>query len=248
MDQKKRTRTAVLITLIVVLAVLGSFAASVFSSRTAGVNLPTLLPDSSTAGPSGQHDQRVDVTPETVQAVIASLNRSQSYYRQLTAQTFWDGGSSVTSTQVWADGGYTYCRTVLPSGAVRFSLSDGEALHYWYSGSRTYMTAPEGSLTGDLAQHIPTYEDVLALPADHIRDAGYGPYGDHPCIYVETFVDELSYLERYWISVETGLLVAAETCNNDRVVLSVNATAPVQTPCPTNVSFALPDGTVLHSF
>lgn len=248
MEQNNRTRVAVLIALIVVLAVFGSFAYSIYSSQTSGVTLPSQHPDTSTAPGVEPHAQRVEVTTGTVQAVIASLDRADSYYRPLTVQTHWDGGSSVTSVQTWADGGYTYSRAVLPSGAVRYSLSDGTSLHYWYSGSSTYMTAPKGSLTADLAQRIPTYEDVLDLPSDRIHDAGYGAYGDHPCIYVETAVDELGCLERYWVSVESGLLVAAETEKDGQVVLSVNAAYPITAPCPSNVRFALPDGTVLHSF
>ena len=93
-----------------------------------------------------------------------------------------------------------------------------------------------------------TYEDVLALPSERIVDAGYGSYSEHPCIYVETDVDELGYLERYWVSVDSGLLIAAETLKGEQVVLSVNATYPITTPCPSNVRFALPDGTVLHTF
>ncbi|MBE6956598.1 MAG: hypothetical protein E7450_04005 [Ruminococcaceae bacterium] len=247
MEQNKRTRVAVLIALIVVLAVLGSFAYSIYSAQTSGVTLPAIQPDSSTDLTGDQHAQRIEVSTDTVQAVIASLDRIDSYHRQLTAQTFWDDGSSVTSAQTWVDDGYTYSRVVLPSGAIRYSLSDGATQHYWYSGSVTYMTAPESTLNADLSQRIPTYEDVLDLPAERIHDAGYGAYGEHPCIYVETTVDTLGYLERYWVSVDTGLLVAAETVKGEQVVLSVNATYPVTTPCPSNIRFALPDGTVLHS-
>ena len=248
MEPNRRTRVAVLIALIVVLAVFGSFAYSIYSAQTSGVTLPSLQPDSNVTSPSGQHAQHVEVTPDTVQAVIASLNRASSYYRQLTVQTIWESGSSVTSVQTWVDGGYTYSRVALPSGAVRYSLSDGTTLHYWYSGSTTYMTAPANSLNADLAQRIPTYEDVLNLSTERICDAGYSAYGDHPCVYVETSADGLGYLERYWVSVETGLLVAAETERDGQIVLAVNATFPVTTPCPSNVKFALPGGAVLHSF
>ncbi|MBQ3135001.1 MAG: hypothetical protein IJB75_04225 [Oscillospiraceae bacterium] len=248
MEQNKRTRVAILIALIVLLAIFGSFSYSIYSARTAGVSLPSLEADTSVDPPENSHSQRVEVTADTVQAVIASLHREESYYRTLTVQTNWDGGSSVSSAQTWVDSGYTYTRAILPSGSVRYSLSDGSTLYYWYAGSSTYLTAPDNSLNADLAQRIPTYEDILALPADRIQNAGYGSYGEHPCIYAETGVDELGYLERYWVSVSSGLLVAAETVKDEQVVLSVNATYPITTPCPPNVKFALPDGTVLHSF
>lgn len=252
MSQKNRTRLAVLIALIVVAAVFGSFTFTIFSSKTPHIVLPDLLPDRSQGDVSdtpNDHVQRVDVTVSTVQAVIASLERAGSYYRQLSAQTFWEGGSGTFSAQAWADDGFTYVRSAMPSGQTRYSLSapDG-TVYYWYGGSSVWRTAPADSLSADLSQRIPTYEDVLALDREHISDAGYDAYGEHPCIYVETLQDQFGYVERYWVSTDSGLLVAAQTLKDDKVVYSVNATAPIQTPCPTDAVFTLPDGTVLHSF
>lgn len=252
MNQKNRTRVAILIALIVVAAVFGSFAFTFFSNKTPHIILPTIHPDGSHADVSGSEDdrsQRVEVTKATVQAVIASLERAGSYYRQMSVQTFWEGGSGTCSAQVWVDSGYTYVRRSMPSGQMRYFLSTPDNMvYYWYGGSSTWLTAPAGSLSADLSQRIPTYEDVLAVDAEQISAAGYNSYDDHPCIYVETLQDQLGYVERYWVSVDSGLLVAAQTLKNDKVIYSVNATAPIQTPCPTDAVFALPDGTVLHSF
>lgn len=252
MDQKNRARVAVLISVIVVAAVLGSFALTIFSAKPPAIVLPTLQPDSSqvdTTDTPADETQRVEVTVSTVQAVIASLSRTGSYYRQLSVQTFWDGGSGTTTVQTWVDDSYTYARSVPPSGQTRYSLTlpDG-TVYYWYGGSSAWRTAPAGSLSADLSQRIPTYEDVLELNVRDIRAANYSAYEDHPCIYVETHRDDLGYLERYWISVDSGLLVAAQTLKDDMVVYSVDATAPIQTPCPTDAVFTLPDGTSLHSF
>lgn len=250
MDQKSRTRIAVIIACIVVSAVFGSFAYNLFSTQTPSVVLPSLQPDDGPGGSSstaGDQIQRVEVTTDTVQAVIASLDRAASYYRQFSVRTFWSGGSGTAAVQTWVDDGFTYARCTLPSGQIRYCLSDGDTLYYWYSGSSAFLTAPAGSLSEDLAQYIPTYEDVLALEPDSICDAGYGAYSDHPCIYVESRVEELDYLERYWISVESGLLMAAQTLKGEEIVYSMDASSPIQTPCPSNVSFSLPDGTVLHS-
>lgn len=251
MEQKSRTRIAVLIAVVMVAAVFGSFGFSLFSARPPEIVLPTVQPDSSADSSSvagDDHGLRVDVTVDTVQAVIASLDRAGSYYRQLSVQTLWDGGSSTTSVQTWVDDGYTFVRSVPSVGQSRYSLTTPDAVHYWYGGSSAWRTAPKGSLSADLSQRIPTYEDVLSLDKQNIRTAGFEAYGDHPCIYVETHLEELDYLERYWISVESGLLIAAQTWKTDEMVYSVNATAPIQTPCPTDVVFALPNGTVLHSF
>ena len=252
MDQKNRARVAVLISVIVVAAVLGSFALTIFSAKTPAIVLPALHPDSShssTNDTSADETQRVEVTTSTVQAVIASLSRTGSYYRQMTVETFWEGGSGTTTIQTWVDDNYTYVRSVLPSGQLRYSLTPPDGtVYYWYGGSSAWRTAPAGSLSADLSQRIPTYEDVLELDVRDIRTAGYSAYENHPCIYVETQQDDLGYLDRYWISVDSGLLVAAQTLKADTVVYSVNAAAPIQTPCPTDSVFTLPDGTSLHSF
>lgn len=248
MDQKGRSRIAVLVSVIIVLAVFASFGYTIFSSQPPSVTLPSLPVDSSAATSTPPADNqllRVEVTLDTVQAVVASLSREGSYYRQLSADTFWSGGSSTVTAQAWVDGGYTYVRSVLPGGQVRYTLTDGGTLYYWYEGDEDFRTAPAGSLSADLSQSIPTYEDVLSLPQQSISGAGYGRREEQSCIYVETAVDELGYLERYWVSVDNGLLIAAETVKGSSLVYSMSATT-LQTPCPAGTSFALPDGTILH--
>lgn len=249
MDAKKRTRLAVAIALVVVFAVFGSFAFSLLSVRAPHIVLPT--PGTQTAPPATTpytDSDLLEVTPETVQAVIATLARSSSYYRQLSVQTFWDGGSGVTAVQTWTDDGYTHVRAFLPSGQVRDSIrTPDNTLYYWYGNSTPVLTAPADSLSEDLAQHIPAYEDVLNLNPDSISAAGYVDYEGHACIFVEAAGNELNYTQRYWIGVDSGLLIAAQTLSNEKVIHSVNASSAIQTPCPASARFRLPDGTVLHS-
>ena len=57
---------------------------------------------------------------------------------------------------------------------------------------------------------------------------------------------ELGYTERYWISVDSGLLVAAETEKDGEVVYAMTARDVVSPLDETQGIFVLPDGTVLH--
>ena len=66
------------------------------------------------------------------------------------------------------------------------------------------------------------------------------------CIYIAVEDPELGSVSRYWISVESGLLAAAEQVKEDRVVLSMTATA-AERPVAPGQEFSLPDGTVLHT-
>ena len=249
MDSRNRTRLALVIALVVVLAVFGSFSISLLSARTSHIELPTPgTQDTLTPSVSDADVQMLEVTPQTVQAVIATLDRANSYYRQLSVQTFWPGGSGTTGVQTWADEGFVLVRATLPTGQVRHSIRTPEGtLYYWYGNSSTVLTAPQESLSEDLAQRIPTYEDVLTLDKQDISDAGYMVYEGHSCIYAETRADAYGYTHRYWIGVDSGLLVAAQTRKDDQVVYSLNASSTIHTPCPASANFRLPDGTVLHS-
>lgn len=178
MEPKNRLLIAVAVILLMVGAMFTSFGRGLFSLDTPSVTLPDPGAASSGTGTSIPSDsdlyQSVEVTPSTVQAVIATLARSDSYYRELGVETFWEGGSSALSLQVWSDGEWSHVRQVLPSGVVRHDLTGEGTLYYWYDGSSQYETAPSDESSADLAQRLPTYETVLALDPDDITAAGYG--------------------------------------------------------------------------
>ena len=251
MDSKNRLAIAIAITCLIVVAMFASFGRSLFLVNIPSVSLAQLNEDTSDGSDSsvqGQDDQfwQVDVTPETVQSIVASLSRPESYYRELTVETLWSDGSHSTSVQFWQDGGWSHTRQILPSGAVRHDLTGEDTTYYWYEGSERYRSCPADEYSADLTQHIPTYEDVLDLDKDTITQTGYERRDVWPCVYLQVQVSD-TVVERYWISTDTGLLVSAEREQNGQLVYRMTAYTQVQTPCPTTASFALPDGTELHT-
>ncbi len=250
MEPRNRTIIVLAIVLLIAGAMFTSFGRSLFALNTPEVVLPdaSLVPgDSSGSGSSSELYQQVSVSPQTAPAVVATLSRPDSYYRELTVETIWEGGSSSTQVQVWTDGGWTHSRQVRPSGVIRHDLTGSDTLYYWYEGSSRYETAPADERSSDLAQHIPTYETVVELSPEEITDAGYELRGDLPCIFVEVQSPDSGLITRYWVSVDSGLLVSAETLEDDQVVYRMTAYTPVQAPCPANAQFQLPDGTQLHT-
>ena len=249
LEQRNRLVVAVLVTVLIVGAMFTSFGRSLFALNLPQVELPQVDQSGGTESGTGSQAQYlpVSVAPDTVQSVIATLTRSDSYYRELTIETFWDTGSSSSLSQVWTDAGWTHVRQELPSGAVRHDLVGEESHYYWYEGSSSYERAPADALSADLAQRMPTYELILSLDPEEITDADYRFYGDTPCIYVESADPELGYLHRFWVNIQTGLLHAAETVREDETLLyRMSGGSAIQSPCPTSASFSLPDGTVLH--
>ena len=127
MDSKKRLAIALAITCLIVVAIFASFGRSLFFVQIPSITLADVdgAESSSSGGSGGQEgDQywQVAVTPETVQSVVATLSRPDSYYRELTVETLWSGGSYSSTVQYWEDSGWSHIRQTLASGAVRHDL------------------------------------------------------------------------------------------------------------------------------
>lgn len=252
MEPKNRLMIVIAVTLLILGAILASFGRSVLSLDPPPVVLPSANPSGSSL-PSGVSPfpedtpyQRVEVTPKTVQSVIGTLSRMDSFYRELTVETFWGESSSVTQVRNWTDSGWNHTRSVLPSGVIRHDLVGDSTLHYWYEGSSRCLSAAADDFTADLSQRIPTYETVLSLDPASITEAGYVLRDEFPCIYAAAENKELDLVTRFWVCIDSGLLISAEQEQHGRLVYRMTSYGPVQYPCPSNVSFALPDGTVLH--
>lgn len=255
MEQKNRSIIAITVTILILVAMFASFGRNLFTDRNTQVVLPpedTTQSGSDSSAATPDHPTeflRVEVNPQTVQSVIGSLSRNTNYYRELTVNNFWDEGTFHTTTvQVWVDNGWSHVKQTLPSGLIRHDLIGDEQVYYWYEGDDNWRTAPADQLSADLAQHIPTYETVLALDVDRIIATGYELQEELPCIYVEVQNDMAGYGERYWVSVDNGLLVRAEVLEKGAVIYSMSALSPIQSPAPvTQETFTLPDGTILHT-
>jgi len=251
MDQKNRAIFSIAVITLIFAALLISFGRIFFNTHTPDVALPQISEvepgGSDTPGQSGNDNQQlVSVTTQTVQSVIATLDRADSYYRELHIEQFWISGSSSSAVQSWVDQDWCLVRQLLPNNAVRQDLIGPERAWYWYEGSSEYLTAPAAEHAADLAQRIPTYETVLELDQSAIISAGYELKGDIPCIYVQSLDEVSGGLRHFWVSVDSGLLVCAELYRENELVYRMSALSPIQSPCPPDVRFALPDGTVLH--
>lgn len=250
MGNGNKTVLALLITVVILIAVFSGFGVSLFAGGTPQVVLPTAQPTESDDPQGGKQTadgaMRVEVTRQTVQNVIETLTRPESYYREVTLSTYWgQEGQSTVTAQVWVDGGFTRIDTALTGGTVEHTIVGAGKRYRWYNNERDYFTTDAGEKDADLMQKIPTYEDILALDTDSITATGYETRGGLACVYVEVAEDELGYRERYWVSVEQGLLVSAETEKEEKVVLRMDAYS-VEIPVRSGVSFTLPDGTALH--
>ena len=259
MERKNKLVLFLLIVLVMGVAMFSGFGLTLFGGSEVEIVLPTPIPSGSGTGEGPGESgwvEDVRVTPETVQNVIATLARPENYSRTVTVEMA--AGEDRTGTytaSVLVDGAWTSVwldhdayRSVGEQRTILYlDPETGEGtLYRWYGTGGEVVSWPVERGEDDLAQHIPTYEDVLELDPDSIVDAGFVVRDGVPCVYVEAQVEELGYLERYWVSTENGLLIAAETSEDGVVVLRMSSTEAEVLQTADEERFTLPDGTVLH--
>ena len=165
-----KRRHPLLIAGIITLVLLAALLLVVFSPwtapKTAEVKLPELLdrlPEQSSAAVP-EELQQVEVNPQTVQAVIATLNRPDSYSRSIRVNSFWDGGSRSVLIRVWIKSGKLRLNIVGEDQEKNYLMEDG-TVTIWYGNDTENRYVYRGSdpYLADGLQRIPTYEDILVL-------------------------------------------------------------------------------------
>lgn len=237
------TWSFIILTVLVVIVMLGS---TLHRSSHITLPAPDASPGQAVGDPGTGSDVLtvVEVTPETVQYAIETLARPETYRRTITIEQFWSSGSGTYEITVTVNGPWTRTDRTMPDGRVRHTITGGGMTYVWYNSEETVYAAPAGDISADNEQSIPTYEDILELPAEDIVAADYRAISNLNCIYVETAETAEGYALRYWVSVDTGLLAASEKLLNGEPVYRMGAPS-VDQSAPAEAEFTLPDGTVL---
>jgi hypothetical protein len=223
--------TAVLITAAVLLA----FFYMGLGKKTPPVAFPeTTLPVDTGQTQNGEGNGSeltfAEVTPKTVQAAIKTLKRPESYSRSMAIESFWDGGGETYKVNTWSKNGET--RLTITAGGwnePKNILITKTEMYIWYGdNTRSFYksarseTIKDKALT-DTLQMIPTYEAVLELDVSDILEAGYVEREDAWYIMVKAADSNLDYNKIYYISINTGLLEAAETYDGDTLIYRMEA-------------------------
>ena len=218
---------AVIATLVLLAGILLFLASPLAARKTAEVHLPELqerIPEH-TGAAVPQELTQVEVNPGTVQAVVATLSRPDSYSRALQVFSFWADGGRTAEIRVWVRNGAVRLNIVGAEREVNYLL-DGDTLTLWYGSDmdRRYTYTGADARLGDSIQRIPTYEDILALDPACIRDAGCTCTEDGKWRILITAEDPVyHYLDIYYISLDTGLLVGAEQWDGDTLIYRMTA-------------------------
>ena len=223
--REKRTGFIILSLLVAIAVLLGLYFFQ--DTVTPGVALADQPPgEHGGQNPPQNPMAHVEIGVENVQAVIATLVRPDYYSREISKTRYWARGtrSATTKTEIWST-----------PAAVRIQRDDGENMiltgeryYIWFTGG-SYISQPITPAMGesldrilDEFQGIPSYETVLDLERHQIMEAGYTLFTvdgeEQYVIYVEVQASSLGYVDRYYISLFSGLLVGMETWDGDVLV------------------------------
>jgi hypothetical protein len=195
----------------------------------------------------------VEITPETVQAVILyTLTRPEIYSRNVQIRTYWEDGDITYNIHTAVSGALTAIRSQPSVGNEKRIIITNEHIYIWYRGDTVpfisnVLTPDDWIRTADEWRMLITYEDVINLNPDDIIDAGHIVYGDEDCIYVIYLSPLFGYMRTYYVSIYSGLVIAAEERDsNGRLVYLMTARAADIGEVDIGM-FTLPDSTVILS-
>lgn len=188
--------------------------------------------------------EKVEVDKSNIKLIIGALHRPESYHISANSTIYYSGGQSSMAAE-----GYIYgatSRTVVYDGGTRQNcLINGEDVYIWPEGASSYYSGKKGDFSEDDYIYIPTYEKILSFDDDDILSADYSLYNDRYCLYVEVFEEISGYRSLYYISVENGLLIGAQSFEGETLVYSLSCDV-LDVPESYGDILTLPDGKVIE--
>lgn len=194
-------------------------------------------------GSTGSENEPLEIQPDTVQALIASIERPDAYSRKYRVHIFYTGGDGEAEAEVslFRKGGQ-YRITHTQNGRTRDTLFSDGNMYWWNDSTSGYKSAALSELdpnTLDMHARLILYEELLEIPVEDILEASSKTLLNEICIFVE-YRHSDRYVYRLYVSVEKGLLVAAEVLEDGKIVYSLESES-AEIGVPTDDKFVPPE-------
>lgn len=193
--------------------------------KTAAVILPETTPNDKKD--EFHEPEVIEVTTDTVQSVIRSMSRAESYSRSICVESFWSGGSGVRNIDVWVRGDHCKMEISRPdSERVTHVLLKHNDKQLWHSDLNGVFEGSVNDGDADSYQAVLSYERILDLPVEDILEAGHRAFMDEMCIFVRYAAGELGYENVCYVSLTSGLVIGEESYDDGKLVIRVTSTLP----------------------
>ena len=233
---------------VLVILLLNMFGSPFVGSRTSG---DIVLPGDSDEkidvaltdeAPNLELLQSVTVGKDNIKKVVAALSRPDRYHISANSTIYYSTGQSTATAESYVDGERSHTIRYRGDTPQSHALISNGQVYLWEEGEPSYYKGNVGSFTEDDYVFIPTYERILSLPQSDILAADYSQYNEQYCIYVESRDSRSGYRVLYYISVDSGLLIGAQSFENDLLVYAMSCDL-LDMPEDVSDLFTLPDGT-----
>ena len=239
---------------LLIAAFIGSMFMTSYLARDDGVITlpePTVSSGGSAGSDIGDSDDldRIEITPETIQAVVATLSRPDVYSRNMQIGIYWaEDGEKKYSIDTAVRNRVTSLRSSSSPGVDKHIIITPDVIYIWHNGDAVPFSAGVSSPAqwyqlADEWQMLITYEDILTLDRSRIIEAGYVEYEGADCLYAVYLSPLFGHRITCYISIELGLVVAAEEYDNSGFLLYSMTAGATITGEADEAAFTLPDGT-----
>lgn len=233
--KKQTTVLNILIVLVIAIALTLVFVETPLSDlKTVPVILPAASPDDGDGEDEEEAPPRpIEITTDSVQAVIRTLSRADAYSRTISAVSYLDGEEVSRTVDVWV-------RSDAAKMVVSRSDTDetvnvlvlGDEKWIWYEGLYGSYHGAAADSEADRYQGILSYETVLDVSKSDITAAEYTEHLGEMCICVRYNSPLPGYENICYVSVESGLAIAEECYAHGELVFRAESTL---------ADFAVPD-------
>lgn len=186
------------------------------------------------------------VDSTNVQAVINTLERPTGYELSALVKYYYDETSVNFTSWIWSNGDVQRGMVSDSSGKVEKNiLLTTTNVYIWGEGSNVYYRGRRDQITIEDEVRMPTYESVLALPSESIKEAKTTEHEGRLCIYLQSeYSNEIT--RDWYIDIANALLIACDTKENGKLIYSMRC-ASLKVGEQNEELFALPSGGVPFS-
>lgn len=251
MDRNGEQKPSLLfVVVLIIIAFVLIVAVFFLSGKSTGS--PIILPDhdlDQTQSPNDEiskQDSFLQVTPENVLDVVATMSRPVSYHQVYHVTLSQGERKTEQIVDIWVDG--TLLRADVSSETGTSSiLTSGSTAYLWHSDEDGYVSVElNDTVSVDDLLGLPTYELLLQVDPDALTDASYLVISENDiqCIYVSA-APQIAVEEEYWIDVSSGLLYQARFFSGEALIYEAVQTALERLAAGDEAfsdRFLLPDG------
>lgn len=153
---------------------------------------------------------RLEIDRTNVQDILAGLDRPSAYTSVWQVEYIWPGGSSKTERRMFVRDGYTKIEKYDAQNNLTQHQIDGPEHTFIWSPGGPHSTYARGGINAEDEAALAAYETIGTLEPEEILFAEYLVWDDVPCAYIESQQNSSFYVECWWVSLESGLLIRAE--------------------------------------